>query len=182
METGTIIAIAVAVVLFVLVAWLLVDRRRSVGLRQHFGPGYDRMLEAHGSRRQAEADLDHRKQRVDHLSIRPLEPNERQRFSDLWRRQQERFVDDPPAAVTEADALVAEVMRVRGYPMSDFDQRAADISVDHPVVVENYRAGHDIAVRQRSGRASTEELRRAMIHFRTLFEELLQGGPTFATR
>jgi hypothetical protein len=180
MQTGTVIAIVVALVLLVVIAWLMLDRKKSGQLRSRFGPEYDRALEAHPTRREAEADLADRQKRVEHLTIRPLDPNERQRFSDLWRRQQERFVDDPQAAVGEADALVSEVMRTRGYPMAEFDQRAADISVDHPAVVEHYRAGHDIAARQRAGSANTEDLRSAMLHFRALFEELLQGGPGMA--
>ena len=178
MEPGTWVAILVALVIVSVVLWLLMERHRKGELRAWFGPEYDRKLDAYGSRRQAESELDNLKKRVDHLSIRPLEPNERRRFSDLWRRQQERFVDDPPAAVGEADALVTEVMRARGYPMAEFDQRAGDISVDHPGVVEHYRAGHEIAVRQHKGSANIEDLRHAMIHFRALFEDLIQGGPS----
>jgi hypothetical protein len=124
-------------------------------------------------RRHAEAVLYKRAERVESLRIRPLGPDDRARFVESWRRVQARFVDGPGGAVTEADQLLGDVMSKRGYPVSDFEQRTADISVDYPLVLENYRAAHEMAVRQTRGQASTEELRQAMIHYRTLFEEMV---------
>jgi len=125
-----------------------------------------------GGRRQAEAGLDKRADRVESFHIRPLGPDDRTRFVESWRRVQARFVDSPGGAVTEADQLLGDVMSTRGYPVSDFEQRAADISVDYPSVLENYCFAHEIALRRTRGQASTEELRQAMIHYRTLFDEL----------
>ena len=132
-----------------------------------------------GSRRHAEAGLKERTQRVESLNIRELASGDRARFVDLWRRVQSRFVDSPGGAVTEADQLLRDVMTTRGYPVTDFEQQAADISVDHPLVMEKYRLAHAIAVRQTLGQANTEDLRQAMIHYRTLFEELV-GEPGVA--
>jgi hypothetical protein len=136
-------------------------------------------LKEDGSRRHAEAGLKERTQRVERLNIRPLAPGDRARFIESWSRVQARFVDGPGGAVTEADQLLRDVMSTRGYPVSDFEQRAADISVDHPLVMENYRTAHAIAVRQTQGQANTEDLRQAMIHYRTLFEDLV-GEPEVA--
>ncbi|MGH2600270.1 MAG: hypothetical protein ACRDJ9_12905 [Dehalococcoidia bacterium] len=166
--------IAVVVLLVVAVVWLWFQRRRTSRLRQGFGPEYDRTVDQAGSRRQAESDLESRRRRVGQLHIRPLTPDERTRFSDAWRETQARFVDDPDAAIGEADRLITEVMRVRGYPVGEFEQRAADISVDHPRVVENYRAAHTIAGAQGQGEVSTEDLRQAMVHYRALFDEVLE--------
>jgi hypothetical protein len=132
-----------------------------------------------GSRRHAEAKLDERQERIESLHIRPLASGDHARFLESWSRVQARFVDSPGGAVTEADQLLGDVMSTRGYPVSDFEQRAADISVDHPQVMENYRTAHEIAVRQTLGQATTEESRQAMIHYRTLFEELV-GEPETA--
>jgi hypothetical protein len=172
------IAVAVAVVLVVAVlAWLYVRRRRTTtaALRQRFGPEYEQAVREHGSERRAEAQLANREKRVEKLNIRNLDPTERERFSGQWHSLQSRFVDDPKGAVTEADELVSSLMQTRGYPVADFNQRAADISVDHPRVVANYRSAHEIALRLGKGEASTEDLRTAMIHYRSLFEELVQG-------
>jgi len=136
-------------------------------------------LKEDGSRRHAEAGLKERTERVENLNIRPLGAGDRARFVESWSRVQARFVDGPGGAVTEADQLLRDVMSTRGYPVSDFEQRAADISVDHPLVMENYRTAHAIAVRQTQGQANTEDLRQAMIHYRTLFEDLL-GEPDVA--
>jgi hypothetical protein len=171
------IALAAAVILIVAaLAWLYVRKRRSTSadLRQKFGPEYERAVLAHGSERKAEAKLVDREKRVEKLNIRDLDPMEHDNFSKRWAAVQSRFVDSPKGAVTEADDLVSSVMKARGYPVSDFDQRAADISVDHPRVVENYRSAHEIALRVGKDQASTEELRTAMIHYRELFEELVQ--------
>jgi hypothetical protein len=129
----------------------------------------------HGSERKAQAKLEDREKRVEKLSIRDLDPLERERFSKQWDSVQSRFVDSPKGAVTEADDLVSSLMKARGYPISDFDQRAADISVDHPRVVENYRSAHEIALRVGKNAATTEDLRTAMIHYRSLFDELVQA-------
>ena len=167
-----IIAIALVVVAGVAI-WLFVRKRQTERLRTKFGgPEYARAVNEGGGRRQAEARLDKRADRVESLHIRPLGPEDRARFVASWRRVQARFVDSPGGAVTEADQLLGDVMSTRGYPVSDFEQRAADISVDYPLVLANYRSAHEIALRQTRGQASTEELRQAMIHYRTLFDEL----------
>jgi hypothetical protein len=171
-------ALAVAVIVLVAVlAWLYARRRRTTtaGLRQRFGSEYERAVHEHGSERRAEAQLADREKRVERLKIRDLDPTERERFSGQWHALQSRFVDDPKGAVTEADELVSSLMQTRGYPVADFNQRAADISVDHPRVMANYRSAHDIALRLVKGDASTEDLRTAMIHYRSLFEELVQA-------
>src|SRR5205823_2940201 len=129
-------------------------------------------------RRRAEAELQERAARVDHLDIHPLSPADRTRFADAWRSVQAQFVDDPARAIADADRLVIEVMRVRGYPVTAFEQRAADVSVDHPEVVANYRAAYAIARRSQEGDATTEDLRQAMVHYRALFEDLLETAPT----
>jgi hypothetical protein len=149
-------------------------KRRTERLRTQFGGAeYTRAVTEGGSRRQAEAVLDKRSERVERLHIRPLAPGDRARFVESWGRVQARFVDGPGSAVTDADQLLGDVMSTRGYPVSDFEQRVADISTDHPLVLDNYRAAHHTAVRQARGLASTEDLRQAMIHYRALFEELL---------
>ena len=172
MDSNLLIILAVLAVL-VVAGLLLYSKRRSDHLRDRFGPEYDHQLEEAGSRRKAEADLAEREKRVAKLDIRPLSPADQDQFLKRWTDVQARFVDEPPRAVDYADALLGEVMNARGYPVSEFDQRAGDISVDHPNVVEHYRAGHDIAVRHRRGEAGTEELRQAMIHYRALFDELV---------
>jgi hypothetical protein len=172
------IALAVAVVLIIAVLALLYVRKRrstSADLRKKFGPEYDRAVRVHGTERKAEAKLEDREKRVEKLNLRDLDPMERERFTKQWESVQSRFVDSPKGAVAEADDLVSSLMKVRGYPVSDFDQRAADISVDHPRVVENYRSAHDIALRVGKDGSTTEELRTAMIHYRSLFEELVRA-------
>ena len=165
------VAAAVAVVL-----WFVWEQRRHAQLRERFGPEYDRTVHETGSERRAEAELDARARRVERLQIRRLDEADALRFAEAWRGLQIRFVDEPSAAIAEADRLVGEVMTARGYPLGDFDQRAADISVDHPRVVANYRAARDIARRQGRGEATTEDLRQAIIHYRALFEDLLGHG------
>jgi hypothetical protein len=179
------IALAAVVVLIIAaLAWLYVRKRRSTtaGLRQKFGPEYERAVREHGSERKAEAKLEDREKRVEKLNIRDLDPIEHERFSKRWESVQSRFVDSPKGAVAEADDLVSSLMKTRGYPVSDFDQRAADISVDHPRVVENYRSAHEIALRVGKNGATTEDLRMAMIHYRSLFEELVQVPTTTVER
>jgi hypothetical protein len=181
----TLIAFAVAVILVVAVfAWLYVRRRRTTiaQLRQRFGPEYDQAVREHGSERRAEAQLADREKRVESFRVRDLDPTQRERFSGQWHSLQSRFVDHPKGAVTEADELVSSLMQTRGYPVADFNQRAADISVDHPQVVADYRSAHEIALRLEKGEASTEDLRRAMIHYRSLFEELAQVPTAIETK
>jgi hypothetical protein len=165
----------VVILVIAVLAWLNVQKRRSTTarLRQEFGPEYERAVHQQGSERKAEMKLADRQERVEKLNIRDLDSVERERFSKQWESVQSRFVDSPRGVVAEADDLVSSLMKTRGYPVSDFDQRAADISVDHPRVVENYRSGHDIAIRVGKNEASTEDLRTAMIHYRSLFEELV---------
>jgi hypothetical protein len=181
----TLIAFAVAVILVVAVlAWLYARRRRTTiaQLRQRFGPEYDQAVRDHGSERRAEAQLADREKRVESFRVRDLDPTQRERFSGQWHSLQSRFVDHPKGAVTEADELVSSLMQTRGYPVADFNQRAADISVDHPQVVADYRSAHEIALRLEKGEASTEDLRRAMIHYRSLFEELAQVPTAIETK
>ena len=165
----TLIVIA-GVALIAWVAYRLFTRRK---LRDHFGDEYDRTVEEAGSKRKATTDLRDRRKRRASFELQPLQPGTQARFEEQWRAVQARFVDRPADSVREADVLVAELMRTRGYPMEEFDQRAADVSVDHPNVVSNYRAAHDIRTRSDSTGATTEDLRTAMVHYRSLFEELL---------
>jgi hypothetical protein len=171
------IAGAVVIVLILIVAAAIYVRNRrktTAGFRKRFGSEYDRAVVEHGSERKAEAKLADRETRVENLKIRALTVAERGRFSADWQSVQSRFVDHPKSAVTEADELVSSLMQARGYPVADFDQRAADISVDHPRLVENYRSAHGVAVRLGRDEASTEDLRTAMIQYRTLFDELVE--------
>jgi hypothetical protein len=173
----TLVIVLVLLVLAVAVgaaAWMSMQRRRTEELRERFGPEYDHAVQELGDQHQAEAELQARQKRVERLKIQPLEPAERDRFVTAWRSTQAQFVDDPAGAIAEADRLVAEVMRARGYPVGDFEQRAADISVDHPDVLEHYRAAHTIALANERGQTNTEDLRQAMVHYRALFEELLE--------
>ena len=179
------IALAVAVILVIAgLAWLYLRKRRNTTavLRKKFGPEYDRAVKVHGSERKAEGKLEDREKRVEKLNLRDLDPIEHQRFSKRWESVQSRFIDSPKGAVTEADDLVSSLMKTRGYPVSEFDQRAADISVDHPRVVENYRSAHEIALRVGKDAATTEDLRTAMIHYRSLFEELVQVPASVETK
>ena len=160
------------------VAWMLMKRGSGHRLKERFGPEYDRIAKETGDRRKAEHELLRREHRVAQFDIRPLSAQERGDYADKWRRVQAAFVDTPDRAVAEADELVGSVMRARGYPVSDFEQRAEDLSVDHPEVVQNYRAGHSLALRSGRGEAQTEDLRQAMVHYRALFEELLEAHVT----
>lgn len=172
-----VIAIVALVVIGVLV-WFAMNKQRSGQLREVFGPEYDRTMEESEDRKAAESELLERRKRVEEFDIRPLDPAERTRFASRWIAVQSRFVDDPKSALGEADELVTEVMSERGYPMNDFDQRAADVSVDHPRVVEDYRAAHGISERVGSNDATTEDMRQALVHYRALFSELLEEGET----
>lgn len=175
MSTPIVVALIVVAVAIVLAGTvLLLKTRRSERLKNRFGPEYGRAIEQTGSRTHAEAKLEKLEKRVENYHIRPLPAAEYTNFIEQWRRVQARFVDDPRAALADADRLIERLMAARGYPISDFEERAADISVDHPRVVEHYRAGHAIALRHTQGRASTEDMRVAMIHYRTLFDELAE--------
>jgi hypothetical protein len=175
------IGLAILVILAI-VAWLSWSRKRTKGLQRSFGPEYDRTVEQADGRREAESDLVARRKRRESIDIRPLSPAARERYAREWSNTQARFVDSPGDAVREADGLVTVLMRERGYPMESFDQRAADVSVDHPTVVEDYRVAHQISMANDKGRASTEDLRRAMVNYRSLFDELLgDGQPTART-
>jgi hypothetical protein len=173
METTTVILLVALALAVGLIAVLLVGRLRSQRLRERFGPEYERTLRETDDRRGAEAELEARQRRVQKLDIREIAPDEATRYAQAWKVVQARFVDDPSGAVGEADRLVGEVMEMRGYPVGDFEQRAADLSVDHATVVEHYREAHAIAERQSGADADTEDLRRAMVHYRALFSDLL---------
>jgi FtsZ-interacting cell division protein ZipA len=177
MNTWVWIVIAVlAAIVIVGVLWSAMRTRRTRSLQDRFGPEYDRELEKAGGRREAERELAEREKRHDELELRPLSEDARQRYVDEWQETQARFVDDPKGAVSEADDLVQRVMRDRGYPVDDFEQRAADISVEHPELVERYRTANGIARASERGQASTEDLRHSVRHYRALFVELLEVG------
>ena len=170
----SLIGALVVVLLAGIAAFLWHRKRRTQRLRTQFGSSeYARAVQTGGNRRRAEAGLDKRTQRVEKFHVRPLAAGDRARFAESWRGVQARFVDGPAGAVTEADQLLGDVMSTRGYPVSDFEQTAADISVNYPLVLENYRTAHEIALRQTKGQATTEDLRQAMVHYRTLFDELV---------
>lgn len=172
-QTWMILAAVVAVALIAVGAWFY-RRKQSHKLQEHFGPEYDRTVSELGSRTKGESDLKAREKRVERLDILPLAPSEAARFSQAWQALQGRFVDNPKGVVVQAEQLVRELMEKRGYPMGDFERRAGDISVDHPEVVANYRAAQAIAERDQRGSADTEELRKAVVHYRALFDELLE--------
>jgi hypothetical protein len=174
-----VIAVVVVAVIVAVAAYIAWRRKHKEKLQRKFGSEYDRSVAAHGSERKAEAALENRQKRVESLPLRDLASGERERFLERWKAVQLAFVDSPRGALTEADDVVSAVMQARGYPVSDFEQRAADISVDHPRVTENYRAAHAVDARLRAGQAATtEDLRTAMIHYRALFDDLVQ--PTVA--
>jgi hypothetical protein len=165
---------AVVVVAIAAVAWVYAQRQRRVRLRSHFGPEYERAVHETGSAAKAEALLAERAKRVRDLKIRRLSREQAETFAQEWKRIQGMFVDDPDGAVAAADRLVTEVMTARGYPLEDFETRAADLSVEHPRVVENYRIARALAVRRSRGEAGTEELRQAVVNYRALFDDLLK--------
>jgi hypothetical protein len=173
----------VVIVLIAALIILTIRKRNSERLKSRFGQEYSRAVEASGNQKEAEAELRDRQKRVEGYDIKPLEAADQARYVEAWRAVQSQFVDDPNQAVTEADKLLAEVMTARGYLVGDFEQRSADLSVDHSAVVTNYRTGHDIAVRHAKGEASTEDLRQAMVAYRSLFDELVgqsEPAPTEA--
>ena len=173
----SVVAVIVALIIIagvVLAAWYFTRQRRSKDLQQQFGPEYEHAVESYGQRGRAERELSERAERVAALHIRPLAPDDSRRYAEAWRQVQTDFVDDPDLAIARADQLTIEVMQARGYPMGDFEQRAADISVDHASVVDNYRAAHALAGKAERGDATTEDMRQAMVHYRTLFEDLIE--------
>jgi hypothetical protein len=175
MDTVTLILTVVIVILLVALVAALVSKRRSSTLKERFGPEYERTVAERGDQRSAESELRDRAKQRDRLDIRPLEPAQRERYQMSWRETQARFVDEPGPAVHEAHVLIAQVMRDRGYPVDDFETRSDELSVDHPDVVQNYRAAQHISTANDRGDASTEDLRQAMVHFRSLFDRLLDS-------
>ena len=176
MSTGAIIAVVIAaVIVLALVAWYVQTQVRRKQLQQRFGPEYDRALEETENRRAAERELALREKRHDQFDLKPLPAEARARYSAQWTGIQERFVDHPGSAVTEADSLLTTVMAERGYPTEDFEQQVTDLSVRHAPLLEHYRSAHDIKERHGTGRVSTEELREAMVHYRSLFQDLLDA-------
>jgi uncharacterized membrane protein YqiK len=173
-QTWIIIAAVVVLGLVALGAWLFYQKNQSHKLQERFGPEYGRTVNELGSRTKGESELRAREKRVERLEILTLAPSEAARFTEAWQALQGRFVDNPKGVVVQAEQLVRELMEKRGYPMGDFERRAGDISVDHPDVVANYRSAQAIAVRDRQGSADTEELRKAVVHYRALFDELLE--------
>jgi hypothetical protein len=179
MDNPLVIVLLVALVAVIgVAAWLFTQKRRTDNLQQKFGPEYQRAVADHRDQKAAERELEQRAERVEHLQLRPLAREERDQFVARWKSVQAQFVDDPSDAVAEADDLVGQVMATRGYPVGDFEQRAADVSVNHPGVVEHYRAGHALALKSARGDSDTEDLRQAFVHFRALFEDLLEVEST----
>jgi hypothetical protein len=179
MDSQTLMIVAITVVICALIgvgAWIALDRARSRRLREHFGPEYDHVLQRMQNRNLAEAELQSREERVKKFRIVPLSSQDRAHYRETWVAVQNRFVDDPQGAVKEGHGQIFEVMEKRGYPVTNFEQAAADLSVEYPDVVENYRGASAIAARNRKGEASTEELRQALVHYRALFNELLEGS------
>jgi uncharacterized protein YneF (UPF0154 family) len=177
---STYMAITVVLVLVIIGAILglvLARRRRSERLHDQLGPEYDRTVQAMGGEKKAQTELEERRKHVEALDIRPLSLSERERYLADWTAVQSKFVDEPGQAIVDADRLIMQVMQTRAYPVSDFEQRAADISVNYPALVSNYRAAREFAVKNEQQQANTEELRQAMIHYRSLFEELLGTEP-----
>src|SRR5947209_2112895 len=171
-----VLIVALVVVVLAFGVYIVWKERRTQNLRSRFGPEYHRAVKETGGRSEAESRLREREKRVEKYHIRALNSEQKLRYLATWQSVQAEFVDDPRQAVRRADSLLGDVMATRGYPVSDFEQRYADLSVDHPVVVQNYRAAHAIALRHERGEASTEDLRQAMIHYRALFDELVSEG------
>lgn len=176
MSLAEVLVIAAAVIVAAAIVAFFVVRQRRNRLRRHFGPEYDRTVQETGSKYRAEAKLEKLEKRVRKFHIRPLTSDERVRYREHWQTIQTRFVDDPDKALQQADDIVREVMNTCGYPLTDFENQAEELSVDHPQIVEHYRDAHAIAVRRARREASTEDVRRALIHYRTLFDELV-GEP-----
>ena len=170
-----IVIVVAAAVIVCAIVWSAAKARRRKELQERFGSEYDRTVSDAPSRREAESELSEREKRREELDIRPLDQSSRDRYASEWQNTQAAFVDDPEAAVGDADRLIQQVMRERGYPVDDFETRAADLSVDHSEVVENYRAAHGITVAHERGSASTDDLRVAVKHYRALFDELVEA-------
>jgi hypothetical protein len=175
MTATAIVLISIAVIVIAILGWYLLRERRTSRLRSRFGPEYEFAMREFGNRPKAEDALAERQKRMEKLHIHPLSHEERDRFAEQWHELQARFVDDPPGSIERADQLVCDVMKARGYPMSEFEHRAEDLSVDHPHVVRNYRAAHLIATRHEKGQAGTEDLRQGLVYYRDLFDELLDA-------
>ena len=182
MDNNTLIAIVAVVVVAVVLALLLMRRRRTDALRARFGPEYDRAVTTAGKVGEAERMLEERAQRVEKFNLHAIPADQVERFTSSWKTVQARFVDDPRTAVLEADRLIADVMRARGYPVDDPAKQIDDLSVEHAHVIEHYRAGRAIVTRHEQGQASTEDLRQAMVHFRELFEELVSRAASAVRR
>lgn len=177
-DQTALIAILAIIVIAMLVLWFLFRARRTAALRDRFGEDeYNRTVDTLGGRGRAEDNLRAREERVAKLEIRPLGPDERKRFTDEWQSAKAGFVDDPAVSVLAADRAIGGVMGARGYPVDDFDARYESLTVDHGDIARHYRAGHDIALKQTNGTATTEDLRQAMIHYEALFEELVDEQP-----
>jgi hypothetical protein len=176
MSTTTLTVLILAIGAIVLAAIMIYQREKTRKLKVKFGPEYDRLVQQEGSARRGEAILESRRKRVAKFNIQPLTREDSDRFAAEWRAAQERFVDDPRRAVADADRLINEALRLRGYPVGDFDQQAADLSVEHARVVEDYRSAHKVAMEDERGQATTEDLRLTMQHYRNLFEHVL-GTP-----
>jgi hypothetical protein len=174
MSTGVIVILIVAIAVIAILAWMLFRKERTKKLRSQFGPEYDRTIVQYGTAAKAERDLEMRQKRMQKVNIRPLTPAEREQFTDRWMLLQSRFVDDPSSTIRDSDRLIVEIMTARGYPMVEFEGRADDLSVDHPLVISYYRTAQQIAAKHEKGTANTEELRRAVICYRELYEELLE--------
>lgn len=173
MSTELVIGIVVAIIVVAAIAYLLSQRRRSEGLQNRFGPEYDRTVQEAGDQRRAEAVLGAREERVKQFQTRPLIDQDRARFTEQWRALEARFVDDPKGAIADADQLISNVMQARGYPASDFELRVSDLSTTYPRLVDDYRVIHDLSLRSQQGEASTEDLRKALVSCRSLFDALL---------
>lgn len=181
MLVAVIVLAVVLVIVLAALAAILLTRRRTAALHERFGPEYDRVVEKSGDRRAAEQELQQRAQRRQQLNIRPLDAMQREAFAASWRTVQARFVDAPREAVADAESLVRDVIQQRGYPVGEFDQQEADLSVDHADVLNHYRAAHDVALRDSNGEATTEDLRAAMVHYRAMFDSLLKPEPSGAS-
>jgi len=179
--TYIVIAVLIVIVIAVsIVLPMLARRKRVKQLQSHFGAEYDHTVETLGDEKQAHRELENRQKHVASLDIHPLSAKERERYTADWIAVQSKFVDEPGQAIVDADRLIMEVMQLRAYPISDFEQRAADVSVSYPELVSNYRAAREIALKNEQHQASTEELRQALIYYRSLFEELLEIEPVVA--
>jgi hypothetical protein len=177
LTTSAILISIAIVILAVAIGWFLYQRQRRRALQARFGPEYSHAIREYGDESHAADALARRERRMEKIHIRSLSREDQRRFLDQWEEVQRGFVDDPPDSIRRADALVCDVMRARGYPMSEFEHRAEDLSVDHPEVVQNFRVAHSIAQRHEKGQAGTEDLRKAMVFYRDLFDELLEAHP-----